>query len=114
MGMWLQNNLARDDVTAGPDWETSQPVPLSAQEAERKARQELSRLFRDGDLWVKRDVSLHDIAGSRKWYYSIRFRSPDKKAHFSVYVSMSGAAGTTTLGGNIEEEISRAVPAPGQ
>lgn len=113
-GVWLQNNLARDDVTAGPDWEPSQPAPLSSQEAEWKARQEIRRLFRDGDRWVANGASLHDDHGSRKWYYSIGFQSPDKKAHFSVFVSMSGAIGTTTLGRNIHEEIPRTVPAPGQ
>jgi hypothetical protein len=113
-GVWLENIINRDDVSAGPDWEPSQPVPLSSQEAEWKARQEIRRLFRDGDRWVMNGASLHDDHGSRKWYYSISFQSPDKKAHFSVYVSMSGAVGTTTLGRNIEEEISQAVPAPGQ
>jgi hypothetical protein len=111
-GVWLQNNLARDDVNAGPDWEPSRPVPLSSREAEWKARQEIRRLFRDGDQWVVHAASLHDVSDSRKWYYSIGFRSPDRKAHFSVYVSMSGAIGTTTLGRNIHEEISGGASAP--
>lgn len=111
-GVWLQNNLDRDDVTAGPDWEPSRPVPLSSQEAEWKARQEIRRIFRDGDQWLVNAVSLHDVSDSRKWYYSIGFRSPDQKAYYSVYVSMSGAIGTTTLGRNIHEEISGGASAP--
>jgi hypothetical protein len=113
-GVWLQNNLDRDDVAAGPDWEPSRPVPLSSQEAEWKARQEIRRLFRDGEQWVVHTASLHDVSDSRKWYYSIGFRSPDQKAHFSVYVSMSGAIGTTTLGRNIHEEISGGASASGK
>lgn len=91
-GVRLQNNLARDDVTAGPDWEPSRPVPLISHEAEWKAGKEIRRLFRDGDRRVMNGASLHDADDSRKWYYSIGFRSPDKKAYFSVYVSMSGAS----------------------
>ena len=113
-GVCLQNNLARDDVTAGPDWEPSRPVPLSSREAEWKARQEIRRLFRDGDQWVVHAASLHDVSDSRKWYYSIGFRSPDMKAHFSVFVSMSGAVGTTTLGRNIHEEMQGGASASGK
>lgn len=111
-GVCLQNNLARDDVNAGPDWEPSRPVPLSSQEAEWKARQEIRRLFRNEDQWVACAASLHDVPDSRKWYYSIGFRSPDMKAHFSVFVSMSGTVGTTTLGKELQVEISGGASVP--
>ena len=100
-GVKLWNSLTGEEVLAGAPWSLSERLPLSIPGAEEIARRELRRFVRDEPLWEVDEIQWHRLSNRPKaWYYAIEFRLPldlGWYCSFTVLVSFSGTAGTTTL-----------------
>lgn len=91
-------------IAASPDWDASQPLPVSFTRLEQIARQELAKLETDGDSWSVNSFELHSIPSDHgiKWYFVVEMKpfwgagpqgadqGPDS---FSIYVDLAGKAG---------------------
>jgi hypothetical protein len=92
--------ITHDEVTAGPDWKPSMPLPLSFSKAEEIARAELKKLVGDTASWEVTDLQLKRIPNEDqpRWFYVIGMApgeesSPQKHDSFFAVMNLSGVVG---------------------
>jgi hypothetical protein len=100
----LCSRIPQEAVLSSPDWSPLQPLPLSFDDAEQVARDELRKLTHDESSWEVGEISLGRLSrGSQKWFYSIRLFPTGKPGFvqypdsFITYVSFTGRPGITGL-----------------
>ena len=68
--------LSASAIEASPDWQASDPLPLTLAQVEKTSRLELARLVTNDAPWSVTSFQLHSIAGrqSLKWYFLVEMR----------------------------------------
>jgi hypothetical protein len=100
-GLRLCNTLSKEATLSGPDWDPSQPLPLSFTSVEDIARAELRKLVKDEPMWAVEGISLARWNDHpQKWNYLIHLRDASGTDYLMVNVTMGGSAGTTIISDN--------------
>lgn len=106
--MWLfhvgdkhyRARITKEEISSGPSWRPTMPMPLSLAKVEEISRAELRKLGVDDGDWEMTDLHLKRLRGNDqpKWYYVVRLapRLGDDNAasdSFFVVISFSGKPG---------------------
>ena len=96
--------ISGHQIETSPDWDSSQPLPLTFTRLEQIARQELARLAIDDVSWSIDGFEFRSIPAGQglKWYFVVEMkpfwgsgpqgadRDPDS---FCVYIDLGGKPG---------------------
>ena len=105
-GKHYRAKISLPEVTAGPDWRPSMPLPLSLAKAEEIARAELRKLGVDDWGWDITDLHLKRLRGSNQpqWYFIVGLAPVPVVGNtaapgdsFFAVISLSGKAGLIQL-----------------
>jgi len=75
-GKEYSSAMSWQEVNSGPAWQPSSPLPISVEDAEEIARNELRKLTSDEVRWQLTEFSIHRFPGngSPLWFFSVSMK----------------------------------------